>query len=75
MEQEIINFFTKTTYDQWDYIKIKDENILKIVYKLLIDDDEDFIKEEFIIDNPILCYYYGIYYQNNCNKKYMKKIL
>ena len=71
MEQQIINYLTRSTYEQFEYIKISD-NILDIVYHLLIN-NKDLIKEEIIIQNPTLCYYYGIYHQVRHNGKLLKR--
>jgi len=72
MEQQIINFLTEFTYDIWGYVKITDQNTLQIIYNLLIN-DEDTEEEQTIIQNPILCYYYGIHYHYRGNKELMKK--
>jgi len=80
MEQEIITFLTETCDEQWDYIKITDDDTLNIVHDLLIEYGVIFEEEEEIIyQNPILCYYYGIHYHREefplASKKYYKQAI
>jgi len=70
MEQEIINRFNSYKYD---YVKINDDDILSIVYNLFFK-RQDKIEEDIIINNPLLCYYFGVYYDIEVyiNSKYKK---
>jgi len=77
MEQEISNFLIKKFNDECDYIKIKDNQTLEIVYNLLIrnnelDEEKSKMSDEIIYPNPLLCYYYGIYHHYNLNKRLLK---
>jgi len=78
MEQGIINYLTKVIYNQWDYIRIPDDRSLEIIYNLLIN-KQDNEEEEVILQNPIMSYYYGIYYQRSndgyLSKRYYKKAI
>jgi len=59
MEQRIINYVTKYSSIKWDYVKINDNNTLEIVYNLLFENKYR-LDQEFILNNLVLCYYYGI---------------
>jgi len=72
MEEQIINFLIEKSNGIWTYIKITDNNILSLVYNLLIN-KEDKVEEKVIHQNPLLYYYYGIYYHYIDNRKLLKK--
>jgi len=72
MEQEIMYFLDKNTMYQWEYIKINDDYTLKIVYDLLIH-SEDKLTNEIIFQDPLLCYYYGIYHHHKRSIWFLKK--
>jgi len=73
MEQKIINYLETLKYGNYEYIKITDSTTLGIIYQLLINNKSN-LKETDVIKNPILCYYYDIYYYKYLSFKINDKI-
>jgi len=72
MEQDIIKKLKTDKWSQWDYLKINNNETLTIIYNLLVNRINK-LEEIFVLQDPVLCYYYGIYYHINFERKLAKK--